>query len=161
MQKGADTSQQLSRAEQGTADVNSNNQVLETIPTPPNQTPIPSMQPIGTVHSPVQNGDDQADITPQNETDPLVPFGCPANDIRTKWFLEGNNCAKPKQNGPGAVIVNGAVNSTCFKRPSLDASSKSSEELDGTHLSPMEYPLKKRKSLSGTLGVLENAISRG
>lgn len=153
MQKGGDTlSQQLSRAEQGTADVNSNNQVPETIPTPPNQTPIPGMQPIGTVHSPVQNGEDQADITPQNETDPLAPFRCPAKDIRTKWFLEGNNCVEPKQNDPeGGVMVNGAVNSTCFKRPSLDSSSKSSEELDSTHLSPMEYPLKKRKSLSDSL----------
>ena len=148
MQQGGDPlSQQLSGAEQSTPELNRNQQVPEAILTSPNQTPIPGMQTI-------QNGDDQAGITPQNETDSFVPFGCPSKDnIRTKWFIEGNNCANPKQSDPGGggVMVNGAVNSTYFKRPSLDTSSKSSAELDTGHLSTLEYPLKKRKSLSDSL----------
>ena len=158
MQQGGDPlSQQLSRPEQGTTELNCNNQVPETTPSSPDQIPIPGMQPIATVraHSPVQNGDDQGGITTPNETDPFVPFGFPSkkDNIRTKWFLEGDNCAKPKQSNSGGVgvMVNGSVNSTYFKRPSLDTSIKSSEELDTSQLSPMEYHLKKRKSLSDSL----------
>ena len=149
-------SQQLTGAEQSTAELNSNKQVPVASPTSRNQTPIPGIQPIGAVpaYSPVQNGDDQGGTALQNETDPFVPFESPAKDnIRAKWFLEGNNCAKPKQSDTGgvAVMVNGAVNSTYFKRPSLDSSSKSSADLDTNQLSPMESPLKKRKSLSDSL----------
>ena len=128
----------------------------EAIPTSRNQTPIPGKQSIGAVpaYSPVQNGDDQGGTALQNGTDPFVPFEIPAKDnIRAKWILEGDNCAKPKQSDTGgvAVMVNGAVNSTYFKRPSLDSSSKSSAELDTSQLSPIENPLKKRKSLSDSL----------
>lgn len=152
-------SQQFSGAEQSTAELNSNDQVPEAIPASRNQTPIQGMQPVGAVpaHSPVQSGDDQGGMALQNETDPFVPYGSPGKgNIRTKWFLEGNNCTKPKQSNPGGggsggVMVNGAVNSTYFKRPSLDSSSKSSAELDTSQLSPLEYPLKKRKSLSDSL----------
>jgi len=148
LQQGGDPlSQQLLRTEQGAAELNSNSQVSEEIPASPNQTPIPGRQPM-------QNGDDQAGITPKNETYPLVPSGCFSKDnIRAKWFIEGSNCGKPKQSDPGGgeVLVNGAVNSTYFKRPSSDASSKSSAELDTGHLSPQEYTLKKRKSLSDSL----------
>ena len=146
----------MSGAEQGIAEVNSHNQVSEAIPTSRNQTPIPGIQSIGAVpaYSPVQNGNDQGGTALQNGTDPFVPFEIPAQDnIRAKWFLEGNNCAKPKQIDPGrvGVMVNGAVNSIYFKRPSLDSSSKSSAELDTSQLSPMENSLKKRKSLSDSL----------
>lgn len=146
-QEGVPLSQQLSPTEQGAAELNSNSQVSEAIPASPNQTPTPGRQPM-------QNGEDQAGITPKNETYPLVPSGCLSKDnIRTKWFIEGSNCGKPKQSDPGGgeVLVNGAVNSTYFKRPSSDASSKSSAELDTGHLSSQEYTLKKRKSLSDSL----------
>lgn len=144
-------SQQLSQAEQGTAESNNEIRVPGTIPTPPNQESSPSM--IQTVDFSGQNGDDQSNETLQNDADPLVPVACTEKrNIRAKWFLEGTNCAKPKQNDPGGnVMVNGDVNSTCFKRPSLDSSDKSSEELNSNHLSPGEYPLKKRKSLSDSL----------
>ena len=138
-------SQQLSQAEQGTVESNC---VPGAILTPPNQDTSSAMPPIHM--PPEQNGDNQANETPQNEED---PFKCPAKEnIRTKWFLEGTNCAKPKQNGRGEkVMVNGDVNSTCFKRPSLDYSGKSVEEFNSNHLSTGEYPLKKRKSLSDSL----------
>ena len=149
-------SQQLPGAEQSTVELNSNDQVPKAITTSRNQTPIPAIQPMGAlpVNSPVQNGDDQGGTALQNETDTFIPLESPAKDnIRAKWFLEGNSCAKPKQSVTGGmgVMVNGAVNSTYFKRPSLDSSSKSSSELDSNQLSPMENPLKKRKSLSDSL----------
>lgn len=145
--------QQLSRAEQGTADYNSENRVPDTIPTPPKQESSPGKQPIFMVQAPGQSGDNPANETLQNEADPLVPrAGTTKQNLRTKWFLEGNNCAKPKKNDPeGNVMVNGDVNSTYCKTPSLDSSDKSSEGLNSNQLSTGEYPLKKRKSLSDSL----------
>lgn len=145
--------QQLSRAEQGTADINSENRVSQTIPTPPKQESSPGIQPILVVQVPGQSGDDPANETLQNEEDPLVPCaGTAKQNLRKKWFLEGTNCVKPKQNDPEEnAMANGDVNSTHCKRPSLDPSDKSSEGFNSNQLSTGEYPLKKRKSLSDSL----------
>lgn len=145
-------SQQLSRAEQGTAHAESDSDKCgsETVPTQAetNQESTPVMQRMR-MDSPAQSSDDQLESTLQNEADPLFPV---KENPRTKWFLEGPNCTKPRQNDPGGeAMVNGDVNSTCFKRPSVDSSDRSSDELNSNHLSLVEYPLKKRKSLSDSL----------
>lgn len=149
---------ELLRVPEGPAEPRNKKLGTDAIPTSlqpgSNQGMIPTVQPSCKVRSSegIERIEKDNDKPIQIQPDSIDTLGrFETENLRTKWFLQETNSPGPRENA-SPFMVNGDVSSTCSsKRPSLESSKGSSEEMDGNKLFPVELPLKKRKSLSDSL----------